>query len=312
VHRVFQGTRANAAGLRVALSEDMTFTNILCATDFSPSSEQAVRVAARIAKERGSALVIAHVLHIPSLAFGGELTYAPPVVRDLMAQAQRRLDDVVRQASEAGVEHVTPKLLNGSPWAEIVTLLRESGSDLCVMGTHGRTGVARMLLGSVAEKVVRHAPCSVLVVGREGEAKPFAHALVPTDFSESAELAIDLAAQIVRPEGRVSLLHVVELPVSYTGEVAGMALDSDLDDRAAAALERSAARIGGKVRVTATTQTGYPVPQTLEALTRDASIDLVVMGSHGRTGITRALVGSVAETVVRHARCPVLVVRDLR
>jgi len=288
----------------------MSFRKILCPTDFSPGSQQALRVAVRIAKDANAELVLAHAWYIPPSAFAGEYTFPAHVIQEMIDDSQRGLDAAVRDATAAGAKHVTGKLVTGVPWAEIVGLLEEHAFDLCVIGTHGRSGLARILLGSVAEKVVRHSPCSVLAVRPDGEVKPFGHVLVPTDFSESADHALDLAAELVRPDGAITLLHVIELAAVYSGEP-NADVARELDKRAAAALDEAAARLKSKVAVRVTTRSriGYPGVQTLAAVDDDRSVDLIVMGSHGRTGIKRALMGSVAEKVVRHAKCPVLVAR---
>jgi nucleotide-binding universal stress UspA family protein len=218
----------------------------------------------------------------------------------------------VKQATAAGATKVSAKLVTGVPWVSLVELLEKQAFDLCVMATHGRTGLARVMLGSVAEKVVRHAPCSVLAVRPDSEPKPFTHVLVPTDFSESASNALDLAATLVRPGGAgITILHVIEVPVAYSGEISVTDFARDLDTRSTQALDSAAARVKGRVSVPVETRSriGYPGAQTLGALEDDPSVDLVVMGSHGRTGIMRVLLGSVAEKIVRHAKCPVLVTR---
>jgi nucleotide-binding universal stress UspA family protein len=289
----------------------MTFTKILCPTDFSAGSQQALRVATRMASENNAELVIAHAWYLPPAGFGGEYVFPPSVIQDVVDDAQRGLDSVVAEASGAGAKKVSGTLLNGVPWVAIETLLDKQGFDLCVIGTHGRTGLSRIMLGSVAENVVRHSPCSVLAVRPDGEVKPFSHVLVPTDFSESARYAADMAAEIVQPGGAITLLHVLELPVSYSGEVWSADFARDLDKRGAAALDAQATRLRSKTTATVDIRSriGYPGAQTLAALGDDPSVDIVVMGSHGRTGIKRVLLGSVAEKVVRHARCPVLVAR---
>ncbi len=288
----------------------MTFTKILCPIDFSPGSQQALRAAVQIANETDADLVIAHVWYVPVTAFGSELTVSPMLIQPMMDDAQRELDAAVREASARSTKRVVGTMPVGVPWAEIASLLEREAFDLCVIGTHGRTGMARVVLGSVAEKVVRHAPCPVLAVRPDGVVKPFEHVLVPTDFSTSAAHALDLAARVVRRGGRATLLHVVELPAGYA--VKAPELARDLERRVADALDRVAAPIKEKARVDVVSRLGAPGVQILAALDEDPSIDLVVMGSHGRTGIKRALIGSVAEKVVRHARCPVLVARNGR
>jgi nucleotide-binding universal stress UspA family protein len=270
----------------------MSFKKILVPTDFSPGSEYAASVALPV-------------------------TYAfpPQVLQQLSDDARRGLDAAVRDAVALGTKRVSSKLLGGVPWSAIVDELDEAVDpmfDLVVIGTHGRTGLARVLIGSVAEKVVRHAPCSVLAVHPDGESKPFTHALCPIDFSEGSRQALDAAAELVRPGGAgITLLHVVEAPVAYSGELPDPEMLRDLDRRSSDQLDAWAEALRGRVSVTVATKTrvGWAGAEILAALDRDPSIDLVVVGSHGRTGIKRVLLGSVAEKVVRHARCPVLVAR---
>lgn len=289
----------------------MRFTKILCPTDFSPGAQQAVRAAVRLATATNAELVLAHAWYVASPVAGGEYVFPPQVIQQVVDDSQRALDDAVRTARAAGAPNVSGRLLGGVPWAQIVGLLEAEPFDLCVIGTHGRTGLSRILLGSVAENVVRHAPCSVLAIRPTSDSTTFEHVLVPCDFSESSDHALGVAAELVRPGGAITLLHVLELPVSYRGEVPVPGLARDLDKHAVDALERRAARLSSKVdgRVTTRSRIGYPGAQTLAVLDDDRTIDLVVMGSHGRTGIKRVLLGSVAEKVVRNARCPVLVAR---
>lgn len=292
----------------------MTLTKILCPIDFSSGSRQALRVAIRMARETNAELVLTHAWYISPSAYSVEAPIPPYVVQELIDDSQRALDAAVKEVTVAGVKHASGKLVTGVPWTRIVEELEKQSYDVCVIGTHGRTGLARVLLGSVAEQVVRHAPCSVLAVRPDGEVKPFHHALVPTDFSDSAMHALDLAATLVEPGGSITLLHVIEMPLAFTPETPLGDLANNLDKGAAAELDKELERVRrtAKVAITARTQIGSPGAQTLAVVDDDRSIDLVVMGSHGRTGIKRALMGSVAEKVVRHARCPVLVARKRR
>jgi nucleotide-binding universal stress UspA family protein len=290
----------------------MSFKKILCPVDFSAGSRQALAVAVRLASEADAELVLAHVWYVPAAMFPVEHPLPVQIVQQLNDDAQRALDLAVRDASALGAKRLTSTLLTGIPWSAIVDLPDDPEFDLVVIGTHGRTGLARILLGSVAEKVVRHAPCSVLVVRPDGEVRPFTHALCPIDFSGDARQALDLAAELVRPGGAgITLLHVIEAPVAYSGELPDPGIVRDLDRRSAEALEQWAAELRGKVSVPVAVQCrlGWAGAETLAAIDHDPTIDLVVMGSHGRTGIKRVLLGSVAEKVVRHARCPVLVGR---
>jgi nucleotide-binding universal stress UspA family protein len=286
----------------------MNFTKILCPTDFSPGAESALRAATRLAIAHRAELVIVHAWQIPAISYSIEASLPPSLAQEIVDSAQRGLDAAVRDAQAQGATFVSGKLLPGIAWAEIVGQLEREAYDLCVIGTHGRTGLGRVLLGSVAEKVVRHAPCPVLVVRPNNDVKTFQHVLVPTDFSTSAAYALELAPQLVEPKGTITVLHVLELPVSYAGEISAE-FGKDLSKKAAARLEQTLASLRTSTTASIETRTriGSPGSQALAAVEDDRSIDLVIVGSRGRTGIKRVLLGSVAEKIVRHAHCPVLV-----
>jgi nucleotide-binding universal stress UspA family protein len=279
----------------------MKLAKILCPTDFSAGAKQAVQVATMLAKQTKAELVIAHAWHIPAVSVEGAYGFGRP--EDQARDAQQELDKVA-----SDIDGAKCRLLHGTPWEEIVSLVENEKFDLCVIGTQGRTGIARVLLGSVAEKVVRHAPCSVLAVRADGKPKPFEHALVPTDFSDSARHALAYAGTVIPADGVITLLHVLEVPSSYGGGLPDKA-GRELDERVTKQLEREASHVKSKARVETTYRVGYPGAEMLHAIDRDKTVDLVVMGSHGRSGIREAVVGSVAEKTVRHARCPVLVTR---
>lgn len=140
-----------------------SFNKILVPVDFSPHSEHALALAADLARRYGASLCLVHA-HEPALYAAPEtyLLYTAEQLPALLAEVQKRLDANVAQARALGVTAVTSEVLSGVPFVEIVRHAREGGFDLIVIGTHGRTGVAHALLGSVAEKVVRKAHCPVL------------------------------------------------------------------------------------------------------------------------------------------------------
>lgn len=285
---------------------------LLVPSDFSPGSADAMHVALRIARDTGAALVIAHVWQVPALAYGVEpYAMAPDLMQAVSDEAHAALAAAVEEAKRQGAD-ATGVLLTGVSWSRIVEIADgDPAIDLVVMGSHGRTGLKRVLLGSVAEKVVRHAPCSVLVV-RAGEPGPFTDVLVPVDFSQSAQLAVDAAARVVRPGGSgITLLHVIDAPVATNVEAFDLSFMRDLEKSSKKALEEISTKLRQQVDVPVTTrvQIGYAGGQILAVLDDDPTFDLVVMGSHGRTGFKRIFLGSVAEKVVRHAPCPVMVVR---
>jgi nucleotide-binding universal stress UspA family protein len=286
----------------------MTFTRIVCPTDFSPGSEHALRFATTLALQHDSELIVLHSWYLPPSAYSLEYPFPPEVTQQIIADAQQRLDAALESARAMGAKKVSGALVSGIPASEITTLLDNRGADLCVIGTHGRTGIKRVLLGSVAEKVVRHAHCSVLVVPLDSAPSPFKSVLVPTDFSASAEYATSVAASLVDPHGTLRLLHCVELPVMY-GAPFAIPLEYDNSTKELLAAEAAKLKTQTTAKIITTYRIGSPGPETLQSLD-DTATDLVVTGSHGRTGVKRALLGSVAEKIVRHAGCPVLVARN--
>lgn len=289
----------------------MRLRKILCPTDFSAGADEAMRAAVQLARETSAQLVIAHSWFVPPSVFPTEMLVPPEAIDQLRRDAEQGLAAAKREAEALGAHRVDTELLVGPAWGAIVDAAREHEIDLVVIGTHGRTGLSRVLLGSVAENVVRHAPCSVLVARpTSGESGRFQHILCPVDFSPASRAAADLAAELAaRNHASLDLLHVIELPVAYSGELPVADMGRALDKRATELLERWCTELMTRaaLSVTPVTRLGYPGAQTLSVIDHDTSIDLVVMGTHGRTGVPRVLLGSVAEKVVRHARCSVLV-----
>jgi nucleotide-binding universal stress UspA family protein len=291
----------------------MPFNKILCPVDFSPGSQQAMRVAVQLATQHGAELVLVHSWYLPPLADASDLGISSDVVQQLSDDVKRGLELATAEAAKLGAKRVRSRLVAGLPWQQIVEVAKHEASELLVIGTHGRTGLARVLIGSVAEMVVRHAPCPVLAIRDDNEPRPFRKILCPIDFSASSRDAMNLAAELALPgRAAITLMHVLELPVSYSGELPLLPeYRRDADWRATALLEQWASELAAKTSLVVERQArvGWAGAEVLAVLGHDDSFDLVVMGSHGRTGVPRIVLGSVAEKVVRHAPCPVLVAR---
>jgi nucleotide-binding universal stress UspA family protein len=292
----------------------MPFRKLLCPVDFSPGSRHALQVAARMAREADAELVLVHAWYLPAQAFGADTPIPADLFQEVVDDEQRGLAAATSDATGLGAPRVTSRLLHGVPWDQIVEATREDPAiDLIVMGTHGRSGFAGVLLGSVAEQVIRHAPCSVLAARAPGGVQPFRKVLCPIDFSDDSRRALERAAELAAPGGAgITLLHVVEPAITFSNLPMAENNLQSVDRRATHELARWASELETKVSVPVRTEIriGRPGVQTLTVLDRDPTFDLVVMGSHGRTGIRRVLLGSVAEKVLRHAACPVLVVRS--
>lgn len=198
----------------------------------------------------------------------------------------------------------------------ILQYAEEHDMNLIVLGTHGRRGVRRLVLGSVAEEVVRRAPRPVVTVGRGAnppEMLKGGHLLIPVDFSEYQARLLAHAREIALVYGmRVTLLHVVE--TTGVPDVYGLSSEApepdERTDRTKTMLEKEASNlrehdleVGVKVR------NGYPAAETLD-VAEELDVDFLAIATHGRRGLDRVLMGSVAEKVIRQAPCPVFTVKS--
>jgi nucleotide-binding universal stress UspA family protein len=139
----------------------LTLQAILHPTDFSPPAEAAFALACSLARDHGARLILLHVAPAPVMYLGGPV-FVPPLPEEYQQeQLEKKLRDLESQATGVGVSHL---LLWGEAVPEILRVAQGIPADLIAMGNHGRTGLARLLMGSVAEHVVRHAPCPVLTV----------------------------------------------------------------------------------------------------------------------------------------------------
>jgi nucleotide-binding universal stress UspA family protein len=188
-------------------------------------------------------------------------------------------------------------------------------ADLIVMGTHGHRGAARFFLGSVAEEVVRHAHCPVLTLRAAEESRsldPVESILVPVDFSDHSHAAVAQAAELARRwKASIELVHVLEMPPlpAFYGPVPDVGSAQrllEISNEELAAL--AASLIPEDVDWTATTLEGAAATE-ITRHAKESGADLVVIPSHGRSGLDRLLMGSTTERVLRMAECPVLTLR---
>ncbi|MGH8593323.1 MAG: universal stress protein [Gammaproteobacteria bacterium] len=152
----------------------MQIRKLLIPTDFSDLSQHALDYAIGLARALNAAVELLHVHHAPALSLqDGDLSMPvdPTLEAEYEASVQRRLDEVVEKYRASGAP-ISGRLLSGVPHAEIVRAAEEGGADLIVMGTHGRTGLAHLLMGSVAERVARSSPIPVLTVPSAERARP--------------------------------------------------------------------------------------------------------------------------------------------
>ena len=288
------------------------FTRILVPTDFSPASEAALTYAHSVAKLFGSTV---HVLHVMDNVFLRPVVSDP---HDLKAAALRTLEDRISEMDHHGVRFVAALECSDEPADEITSYARIQDIDLIVMGTHGRTGVAHLLMGSVAERVVQTASCPVVTMhtlpaGAGATNLGIRRILVPTDFSDPSEAALVYARGVARRLGAsIHLLHVLEdvMPIGTLGSEVFVA-DSPASRTARLndARDRLAHRVTDydKSQHNATFEVVFGNgARTIADYAADNDYDLIVMGTHGRKGFGHLVMGSVAEAVVRMAKDPVM------
>jgi nucleotide-binding universal stress UspA family protein len=282
----------------------------------SDGSEHAVRAA-----EHGTYLARAfdatvHLLHVVDVQAAAGIFDAGGVdaafVERLEAEGEAALDAVEAVAGDA--DRVRTASVRGDPSGSILEYADEHGVDLIAMGTHGRTGLGRYVAGSVTERVVRLAEVPVLTVRATERSRvdgDYTDVLVPTDGSEHAAAAVEHGVGIAERTGaRVHAVSVVD--VSRLGSSPEFAPVAELREQLAAAAERATEAVATRAEeagldaVTAVRE-GRP-SRALLAYADERDVDLIAMGTRGRTGIERYLLGSTTARTVRRAEVPVLAV----
>ncbi|MDF0642533.1 MAG: universal stress protein [Nitrospira sp.] len=295
----------------------MRIERILLATDFSSWARRAEDYACSLASLWNARLTIMSVLE---LVPGMNPDY--PVNHQYLTERMRETSEQLAECKrriEFREIFVSARIGTGLPSEEVVAAALAEDSDLVVLGTRGRSGLAHVLLGSTAERVIRTAPCPVLAVHltatESSTPRPeitLERILVPIDFFDGSLDALEYAALLARQtKASIKVLHVLE-PVAY-------GLDFTLGH--AEERERTRERLMKRLDALSTALTAAGIPATSlirggipgDTILDEARTwpgDLLVMGTHGRRGISHVLSGSIAEAVLRRAECPVLTVRN--
>jgi nucleotide-binding universal stress UspA family protein len=288
---------------------------ILIGVDGSSSSDEVVREAANRPWPARSEFALVTVVDPYFFPKGSAL------LADAKGKAQESLDEQAKALGEAGWLITTSVILD-NPRHALPRVASEHKADLVMMGSHGRGAMGRLLLGSTAQAVLRHSACSVEIVRsprkeRRRDIGTGMRVLVPTDGSEYADAALQAVAERPWPNGsEFKIIASPELPV-LVGEYPYYApeqlpeLTKNYRDHASESAKRGAEMLTKAVLKTSSEVTepkDTPAYAILEAAEKWGA-DLIVMGSHGRRGFDRLILGSVSETVALHARCSVEVVR---
>ena len=299
----------------------MEIGKILCPTDFSNFSERALDHALALAKWYGAEVSALHV--IPKVLMPPEAYpyLSEPLLPDPQAR-ERALEELgrfVHRAREIGVP-TEVRLEEGDAVEEILKLVKELPAHLVVMGTHGRRGFERLVLGSVAEKVLRKSSCPVMTVsmGRDGakvsEKALFKKILCPIDFSTSSTKALEYALSLAKEaDAQLILIHVLEAFLEDAGDMAAFPLSEYRDFLKRNAIEKLEKAVPDEAREWCRPEcyvvSGRSYRQILNAAEKHEA-ELIVMGVQGRNAVDLALFGSTTHHVVREAKCPVLTIRS--
>ncbi|MBI3849936.1 MAG: universal stress protein [Verrucomicrobia bacterium] len=284
-------------------------------TDFSTASRQALPYALSLADQFGADLTLVHV--VPE-TLPASISHIGIVLEEkrLIAAAKKALAQFREQELGTNLK-VETVVLSGCPYLKLCEVARTLPCDLIITSTHGRTGLKHFLLGSTAERVVRFAPCPVLTVREQlipmrfpetGSAR-FRRIIVPTDFSEASRKALPYAAAFAREFGAgIRVLHVIEPDAYYDSDGARSGvMEAHLKKALGVKLDLllQSCAFEGTVQV----RNGVAFEEIIHEAA-DQNADLIILSTHGRTGLKHVLLGSTTERVVRHAACPVLVVRE--
>lgn len=296
---------------------------ILLANDGSAEAERASHVAVELAEKTGSEL---HLIHVwsPPFYYHPERHGYSQQYDEHREKAQSKLDEAVESVGANGGSLAEAHLASGLPDQEIVGAAEDLGAGLIVMGSRGLTGLRRSLLGSVSESVMQHAHCPVLVVRRESGASQIqveetsvfpTKILAATDGSHSSAHAMREAVDLaVETDSELHVVHVLPVSALYSSADVVLAGGIPIYEESRKKAERVLAE-----EVERAKEAGAVVkPHLLEgkpdagvvSLAEEIGAGLIVVGSRGLGALARTLAGSVSTSIVRHAHCPVMVIRD--
>jgi nucleotide-binding universal stress UspA family protein len=296
--------------------------SVLVPVDFSDSSRTALDRAAALAEKLGAQVHLLHVWELPEALPREELESASGahLASVLEKLAHDGLAAFTAEARARNIPIQSASVEGGVTWRSIVRAAETAPHDLVVMGTHGRKGFARALLGSVTERVVRYAPCPVLSVSGVAGVRQtgIQRILVPVDYSQGSARALSQATELAQSlEAQLDVVHVWDRPNFVPTETM---VELRQERRSLGELIRENAELEMREFLqthSADPAAGVPPHRLLSGEPAAALVgelergehDLVVVGTHGRTGLKHLLLGSVAEKLVRYSPVPVLTVR---
>lgn len=289
---------------------------ILAATDFSEYSKTAINICLGVYRCMKTKLCILHTIErIPHKPRHLSSCTAP---EDMKQKLEKETVDKIKAMIPEGIREksdIIPMVRFGKPYNEILQVAKEENVDLLVIGTHGRAGVDRVLMGSVAEKIVRKAHCPVMVIKGKKYAG-FKRIIVPVDFSDCSRRALEYAiATAGAHKSRLTVLHISEESFvepyinAANSEEEADEIMKEIDQVTKTRYDEFLKTVDlGEVEHEKLLMKGVPETEIVE-IAMEQQADLVVMGTYGRAGIKHILIGSTAEEVVRAVHCDIIILK---
>jgi nucleotide-binding universal stress UspA family protein len=293
----------------------MELRHIVCPVDFSEFSVSAYRYALSLARHFRARLFVQHIVELgrhPSVYYAPSAESFDEFCRTLSEKGKEQLQEFVKQYTHDEIE---PECVvqQGETSDAILSFAEAQKADMIVMGTHGRRGFDRLMLGSATERVIRKASCPVLVVrkpahdfpglGKKQDFVRLGRILFCTDFSEHSKRALDPAISLTEEyKAELTLLHVLEDITSPSETVDARATAMEQLDKLIPPERRKTVRMKTEVR------TGKPYQQIIQ-LALETQTDMVIMAVHGRGALDLAVFGSTTYRVIQLGPCPVLAVQ---
>lgn len=292
------------------------FKKIICATDFSDISNQTIPYGAALASEFGAKLYVCHIIDLSSVAIYGEFQLDPV---GLQSRIKKDAQDQLEEMLGDHPLNWEPLITVGQTADEICRLVEENDVDLVITATRGRSGIKRLILGSVTERLMRTLPCPLLVVQGPEKESPISldkeiklnKILVGCDFSIDSTLAFENALSLAQEfQSELHLVHVLETPTNQELAKPSKQMSGEIqDDLEDLLIKKLQDMVPEEAR-------NWCVPQTILASGRpyeelvnyseSNEIDLIVLGIRGHGLVKTLFLGSTTDRVVRHSPCPVL------
>jgi nucleotide-binding universal stress UspA family protein len=283
---------------------------ILVPYDFSPCADAAVEFAKKMVERLGAIRLVFAVERSAPVPYGAQVALG-----EALPRVQGKLEKLALEISESADVRTSSEVVFGSPWRVAVAEAAKMKADAVFMGSHGRHGGLRVLLGSVAERVIRESSVPVCVV-KAGKvtAGKIRRIGLATDLTAASAAAEKIARELAKRQGAtLDVIHVFE-DDGLCGEPLETVVTARLTAEQAEQLERDrdVRRLGRKIAAegieTRNVVTVGDVPERLTGYAERQDLDLLIMGTHARKGLSRVVLGSIAAETMRGLRCPLMVV----